>query len=808
MAASKSKGARQTRVVAEADFTETIVDLPAVEQLDKDYFAYGQQVIEDRAVPSAADGLKPVHRRILWDMHIQRLFPDRPFVKTARVVGDTMALFHPHGDQSIGDALTRLAQPFANLVPLLDFHGNYGSPDFSAAASRYTETRLGFAGMLMLDDIDQRTVPMVENYEGSSEEPVVLPAAFPNLLVNGANGIAVGLSSYLPPHDPREVCAATLHLIANPRATVDELMVFTPGPSFPQECTITNGDEMTDIYRAGVGRVVVRGAWKVEELGRGRQQLVITSLPYADTTTGSTEKFIAAVGDAIDEGNLAGIVDYNDESSDGATRITIALATGVAAAQIIPALLRWTNLQVTNKVQMHFLDEHGSVRLYNLRSCIQAWIDHRVRVVIRRSENRLAKIADRLHRLNGFLLVLLDIDRTIAIVRSSKTRAIARTALMAEFGIDEGQANAVLDLNLGQLTEDAVIEFKKEAAELEKEQAKLQRLLASPTALRRQVGTELEQVIPQFDGVAPRVTTITTELAQRVSKAAMVLDEPVSVMIDAAGYLQAQRPGSKAKPKLDPLRSFDTTTSQNLVVVTTAGQLHRALAASIPTDKPTAAVNVFPGLDPTDRIIGWWVDQTVPTDMMLVTSDGQVKRIGGDDLAGGDRKGGISLVKLSPGARVVQVMAFEPTQAVLIVTQAGQAVRFLPSDVRPMGRTASGVRGIKLIPGDTVAGAAHPAPNDGRILIVQTKGAAKRVNTSEIPIQGRGSKGVKCALVTPKAGAVSAICSTTDTAAVTVRDVDGAVTELSAGAFPAAARDVSGGKIRGFDGVIVGFEAT
>ncbi len=808
MAASKSKGARQTRVVAEADFTETIVDLPAVEQLDKDYFAYGQQVIEDRAVPSAADGLKPVHRRILWDMHIQRLFPDRPFVKTARVVGDTMALFHPHGDQSIGDALTRLAQPFANLVPLLDFHGNYGSPDFSAAASRYTETRLGFAGMLMLDDIDQRTVPMVENYEGSNEEPVVLPAAFPNLLVNGANGIAVGLSSYLPPHDPREVCAATLHLIANPKATVDELMGFMPGPSFPQECTITNGDEMTDIYRAGVGRVVVRGAWTVEELGRGRQQLVITSLPYADTTTGSTEKFIAAVGDAIDEGNLAGIVDYNDESSDGATRITIALTTGVAAEQIIPALLRWTNLQVTNKVQMHFLDEHGSVRLYNLRSCVQAWIDHRVRVVIRRSENRLAKIADRLHRLNGFLLVLLDIDRTIAIVRSSKTRAIARTSLMAEFGIDEGQANAVLDLNLGQLTEDAVIEFKKEAAELEKEQAKLQRLLASPTALRRQVGTELEQVIPQFDGVAPRVTTITTELAQRVSKAAMVLDEPVSVLIDAAGYLQAQRSGSKAKPKLDPLRSFETSTSQNLVVITITGQLHRTLAASIPTDKPTAAVNVFAGLDPSDRIIGWWIDQTLPTDLMLVTSDGQVKRIGGDDLAGGDRKGGISLVKLSSGARVVQVMAFEPTQAVLIVTHAGQAVRFLPSDVRPMGRTASGVRGIKLMPGDSVAGAAHPALDDDRFLIVQAKGAAKRVNTSEIPIQGRGSKGVKCAVVTPKAGPVAAICSTTDAGTVTVRDADGAVTELSAGAFPAAARDASSGKIRGFESVIVGFETT
>jgi DNA gyrase subunit A len=811
MAASKGKGAakagkRSSRVVAEADFEETVVDLPAVEQLDKDYFAYGQQVIEDRAVPSAADGLKPVHRRILWDMHVQRLFPDRPFVKTARVVGDTMALFHPHGDQSIADALTRLAQPFANLVPLLDFHGNYGSPDFSAAAARYTETRLGFAGVLLLDDIDQRTVPMIENYEGSTEEPVVLPAAFPHLLVNGANGIAVGLSSYLPPHDPREVCAAALHLIANPKATVDELMELLPGPSFPQECTITNGDEMTDIYRAGVGRVVVRGAWAVEELGRGRQQLVITSLPYADTTTGSTEKFIAAVGDAIDEGNLAGIVDYNDESSDGGTRITIGLTTGVAAEQIIPALLRFTNLQVTNKVQMHFLDEHGSVRLYNLRSCLQAWIDHRVRVVVRRSENRLAKIDDRLHRLRGFLAVLIDIDRTIQIVRSSKTRADARVALMAEFDIDEGQANAVLDLNLGQLTEDAVIEFRKEATELEKEAARLRKLLASPSALRRQVGTELEQVIPQFDGVAPRVTTITTEAVQRVSKAAMVLDEPVTVLVDAAGYVQAQRAGSKAKPKLEPLRTFDTTTAQSLVVVTSGGQLHRALAATVPTDKPTAAVNVFSGLEPGDRILGWWVDQTMPTDLLLVMSDGQVKRIEGDDLAGGDRKGGISLVKMAAGARVAAIVPFEGDRPLLIVTQAGQAVRFVPDDVRPMGRSASGVRGIKLGPGDVVVGAVHPADDDCLLLLVQGKGGGKRVWIEEFPLQGRGGKGVKSAAVTGRTGPVTAVSGATDGGTVTVRDADGAVSAMSVGAFALAARDATAGKIRGFDGVITGFE--
>ncbi len=787
------------------EFEETIVELPAVEQLDRDYFAYGQQVIEDRAVPSAADGLKPVHRRILWDMHVQRLFPDRPFVKTARVVGDTMALFHPHGDQSIADALTRLAQPFANLVPLLDFHGNYGSPDFSAAAARYTETRLGFAGVLLLDDIDQGTVPMIENYEGSTQEPVVLPAAFPQLLVNGANGIAVGLSSYLPPHDPREVCAAALHLIANPKATVDELMEHLPGPSFPQECTITNGDEMTDIYRAGVGRVVVRGAWTVEELGRGRQQLVITSLPYADTTTGSTEKFIAAVGDALDEGNLAGIVDYNDESSDGATRITLGLASGIQAEQIIPALLRFTNLQVTNKVQMHFLDERGSVRLYNLRTCLQAWIDHRIRVVIRRSENRLTKIDDRLHRLQGFLAVLVDIDRTIQIVRTSKTRAIARERLTDEFDIDEGQANAVLDLNLGQLTEDAVIEFRKEATELEKEAAKLRKLLASPAALRRQVGTELEDVIPQFDGVAPRVTTITTEVVQRVSKAAMVLDEPVTVMVDAAGYVQAQRAGSKAKPKLEPVRTFDTTTAQNLVVITSDGQLHRALAASVPTDKPTAAVNVFSGLEPGDRILGWWVDESMETDLLLVMSDGQVKRIEGEDLAGGDRKGGISLVKVAAGAKVVSVAPFLGDRPVLIVTQGGQAVRFVPDDVRPMGRSASGVRGIKLAAGDVVVGSIHPADDVGLLLVVQGKGGGKRVWIEEFPVQGRAGKGVKCAVVTGRTGPVVAVCGADDGGTVTVRNADGATSEVSVGAFAQAARDAASGKIRNFDGTITDF---
>ena len=787
------------------EFTENVVALPAADQLDRDYFAYAEQVIQDRAVPSALDGLKPVHRRILWDMWTQRLLPDRPFVKTARVTGDTMALYHPHGNQSIADALVRLAQPFSNLVPLLDFHGNMGSPDFSAAAERYTETRLGRFGVLLLDGIDQGIVPMTPNYEGSTEEPLVLPAAFPNLLVNGANGIAVGLSSYLPPHDPREVCAAAKMLIDNPKSTVDELMTVLPGPSFPSPCTITNGDELVDTYRSGQGRITVRGAWTVEDLGRGRQQLVITSLPYADTMLGSTEKFVGLLADAVDSGDVGGVTSLNDESSDGQVRITIGLATGVAAEQIIPALLKFTNLQVTNKVQMHFLDEHGVVRLYNLRTVLRAWIDHRVRVIVRRSENRLERIAERLHRLAGYLAVLIDIDETIAIVRTSKTRAIARERLCARWEIDESQANAVLDLNLGQLTEDAVIEFQREADELRKEAARLQTLLASPTKLRRQVGIELDEIMPQFDGVALRVTDIVTEAQPRVSKAAMVLDTPATVTIDANGWVQASRPGLKAKLKLEPLFTFETSTAVSLVVVTNAGQLHRALVASVPTDKPTAAANLFPGLDPAARLLGWWIDGTFPDDLLYVMSDGQVKRTSGEDLQGGDRKGGIATVKCSAGEEVIAVLPFVDGAPLLVVTAQGQGIRFLPDDVRPMGRTASGVRGMKLAAGDRVVGAGWAADDDV-LLTVSSKGTGRRTTASDFSVQGRAGKGVKAGVTGGRAGVLLAATTVPANAAtVLVRTADGTIAELSVGAFGQGDRDAAGGKIRNFDGQVTGF---
>jgi DNA gyrase subunit A len=784
------------KTAAAVKFTETIIELSAGDQLNRDYFAYARAVVEDRAIPAAADGLKPVHRRILWDMWTQRLTPDRPFVKTARVVGDTMALFHPHGDASIADALARLAQPFSNLVPLLDFHGNVGSPDFSPAAPRYTETRLGQFGVMLLNEVDQGVVPMVENYEGSTIEPTVLPASYPNLLVNGANGIAVGLSSYLPPHDPREVCQAALMLLDRKSASTDELMTVLPGPSFPSECTVTNGDELNDIYRSGQGRVVVRGAWIVEPVGRSRQQIIITSLPYADTTLGSVEKFIAQVGDALDNGDLAGITAFNDESSNGQTRISVELAVGVNADMITPGLLRFTNLQVTNKVQMHFLDENNTVRLYNLRSALQAWIAHRIRVVVSRSEYRLSKIAERLHRLRGFLAVLVDIDETIRIVRTSKTRPIARERLIERFSIDEAQANAVLDLNLGQLTEDAVIEFQTEATALEVEQAKLERLLSSETRQRTQVARELIETMDAFNDLPKRVTTIATESAPKVSKAQMVLDVPTTLYIDASGWMQAIGQASKAKPKLVPLHTFSTTTATTLVALTDSGHLFRTLVASV-GEKPTAAPSVLPGL--AGEPIRWWLEPDLPADLLLVMSDGQVKRIATEDCEGGDRKGGISIVKLAAGARVVAVEAFDDNAHILVAASDGQGIRFSPDGLRPMGRTAAGVRGIKT-DAEVIFGGV-PAIGDV-LLLTTTKGFGKRCDPGELPAQNRGGKGVRV-MPAGKWGTLhtGALTNSSDVQVFDATDSTEPVA-LSVGAFPQTARDAKPGKIRGHNAII------
>jgi DNA gyrase subunit A len=748
---------------------DNIEQIDVLDTLESDFFDYAMAVQRSRALPDVRDGMKPVHRRIIWDMEDLGFSSTRPHVKSARTTGDTMARFHPHGNASIYDALARMAQPFSMRCPLIDFHGNYGSPDFGPAAERYTESRLHPNAEALLVDVNAGAVPFVDNYDGEFTLPAVLPAGFPNLLVNGSQGIAVGLTSALPTHNPLEVIAATHHLLANPKATVDELLTFLPGPDYPQEAVVVNGDELPEIYRTGLGRVMVRGCWHVEEGARGVKFIVITSLPYTSGKTGSADVFMEKLADGIEAGTILGISSFNNESADGKTRIVIKVASGIDPEVVMPGVLANTNLQVSNPVQMHFLDQLGRPKLFNLLTSLDAWINHRVDVIRDRSLRRISLIDVRVHKLDGYLLALLDIDETIRIVRTSKSRAVARPALMARFGLDEDQANAVLDLTLGQLTEDARFEFEQEAKNLRAERNRLDALVNSPTKLRRQVGIELTEVEKLFEGDGRR-TIIANETLVPASKASFVLDEPATVTLFGDGTLVSARDGGRNKaPKTTalPVRSFETSTGSNLIVVTASGKLFRAMVGGLPADKPTAPVNIFPGLEKDDSILGWWSESQFVESLVLVTSDGSIKRI--DDLAGGDRKGGISIVKLEASERLVACFAFEDEVPVLLVTAAGQGIRFVPADVRPMGRTAGGVRGIKLVGTDKVIGAL-PASDGGAMLLAHTSAAVKRVAFADFPVQGRAGKGVKASVVGGRHGTVSLVAVWIDQMLIQVAD--------------------------------------
>ena len=793
----KSKAA--AAVADDSDYIEQIEEAEAADALEIDHFDYSVEVIEGRSIPSSADGLKTVHRRILWDMHDQGYASARGFVKSARPVGDTMARFHPHGDTSIYDALARMAQPFSLLAPLLDFHGNYGSPDFGPAASRYTETRLGPLAELLLNGVDDGTVAMRDNYDNTELEPVVLPAEFPNAIINGSFGVAVGLTSHLPTHNPGEVIAATMYVLANPRATIEDVMGFIQGPDYPGPSQVINGHELLDIYTRGSGTIRVRGQWEIEEGARGSQAIVITALPHNGSGLASITKFCTNVDDAVAAGDLPGVIDCNDESAGGKTRIFLRVATGVDPNQIAAALLKCTDLQVSNTVKMHFLDEKGRVRLYNILTLIQSWVDHRVRVITARSLRRLEVIAVRLEKLDGFALVLLDIDRAIAIIRTSKTRAIALQNLVEAFEVTPFQADAVLDLTLGRLTEDARIEFAKEAAALRTEQGKLNRLIDSKSALRKQVATELTEAGKAFEGIERQteiasVTTTTT--------AVVVIDAPLEVVFTSTGYVQSFKDLSKARDVKghSAMQRVTMSTASTLLVLTDSGQLHRVLGNVIPTDKPTALQNVIQ-MESSERVLLFFNPPDPIDDLMLVTSHGTIKRISGADLAGGDRKGGISIIKLDAGEKIVAAFTCPaPGVPIAIVTKLGQVIRFVPDDVRQMGRTAAGVRGIKLVGNDLAVGAV-PASDGKELAVFHTKGSAKRVEFTGIPVQGRAGKGVKVSVVGGRHGDIVTVCNG-HAAEIIGRSADGELLSVNRTSIAILARDAAPAKIRMFDGVI------
>ena len=736
------------------------------DEMERSFLDYAMSVIVSRALPDVRDGLKPVHRRIIWDMEEQGFRPDRPFVKCARVTGDTMAKYHPHGNSAIYDALVRMAQPFSLRHPLIDFHGNYGSPDFGPAAERYTECRLHPLAMQLLADIDENTVDMKASYDGSREEPTVLPARFPNLLVNGSQGIAVGMATNIPPHNLGEVIDATIHLINNPEATPDELMQFVKGPDFPTGGSILGRAGIIDAYRTGRGSVKMRATADIEETRNGRFQIVVTALPYQI----SCSTIAGRIQELVDDGNLDGIADVNDETSGKTgTRLVIKLKRDANANVVLNNLFKLTQLQTSFGVNVVALVD-SVPRTLNLAQVLHGYIEHQVEVITRRTQFRLDKARDREHILEGRIKALNVIDEVIALIRASENPEAAREGLMATFGFSEVQARDILEMRLAQLTRLSRIDLETELAEVRERITELESILADPEKLRTVIKDELAAVKEKF--ATPRVCQITHDIGE-ITDLDLVDDKELVVVMTEAQYVKTveatafktQGRGGRgvagARLKADDLvrHVLFTTAHAYLLFFSNRGRVYRLRALDLPERERTAKgmpiVNLLP-LQPGETIeaIIDTRDFAGERNLFFATRQGVVKKTSFHEYDNGRRDGLIAL-NLRDGDELVKVIETSGTDDIFMVSRKGITIRFNEDEVRAMGRAAAGVRGMRLKPGDEVV-SCDVARDDTAILMVTEAGYGKRTQLDRFSVQGRGGQGVIGIRLTGRKGQVVA----------------------------------------------------
>ncbi|MDP4981161.1 MAG: DNA gyrase subunit A, partial [Ilumatobacteraceae bacterium] len=759
---AKNTGAAQLPLAP----NEGVQPVQLQDEMERSFIDYAMSVIMSRALPDVRDGLKPVHRRIIWDMHQQGFRPDRPFVKCARVTGDTMARYHPHGDGAIYDALVRMAQPFSLRHPLIDFHGNYGSPDFGPAASRYTESRLHPLAMQLLADIDEDTVDLISNYDGTSEEPSVLPARFPNLLVNGSQGIAVGMATSIPPHNLGEVIDATLHLIDNPDASVADLMKFVKGPDFPTGGLILGRSGINEAYKTGRGSIKMRAKVAIEDGVRGQMRIVVTELPYQ----ASCSAIAARIQELVDGGELDGIADVNDNSSGGETNLIITLKRDANSNVVMNNLFKLTTLQTSFPVNMVALVD-GVPRTVNLRDALQGYTRHQIDVITRRSNYRLKKAQDRGHILEGRLKALNVIDAVIKVIRGSEDGNAAKAALMGkQFGFTERQAIDILDMQLRQLTRLSRIDLETEQKDVQAQIKELKAILNDDKKLRAVISKELSAVRETF--ATDRVCKITADVGE-MSVEDLVDNRELVVVMTQAQYIKSVsadsfrsqgrggRGVSGAKMKdADIVRNVIFTTSHAyLLFFSNRGRVYRLRALEIPERERTAKgipiVNLLP-LQNGETIQAIIDTREFPGTRYLffVSRQGQVKKTAFNEYDSSRRDGLIAL-KLRPKDELVRVIETGGTDDVFIVSRGGQTIRFSEKQVRPMGRSAAGVRGMRLRAGDEVV-SVDVAKDDASILLVTESGYGKRTQISNFTRKGRGGMGMIGIKLTGKKGRVVA----------------------------------------------------
>ena len=733
------------------------------EEMERSFLEYAMSTITARALPDARDGLKPVHRRILYAMHDLGFRPDRPHVKCAKVTGETMANYHPHGDGAIYAALTRMAQPFSLLHPLIDFHGNYGSPDFAPAASRYTECRLAPLTQSLLAGIDEDTVDFDPTYDGRDREPKVLPARFPNLLVNGSEGIAVGMATRIPPHNLGEIIDATIHLIENPEATPDELMEFVKGPDFPTGGVILGRGGLMDAYRTGRGSVKIRGVAEIQDGKRGAQ-IVISEMPY-QTSVGSIANRIKEL---VDSRELEGIRDIENLSAGHDTRLVVYLKRDANANVILNKLYKNTPLQTSFPVNMVALVD-GVPRTLDLAQALSAYIDHQVEVITRRSQYRLAAAQARAHIVEGMLRALDMIDRIIELIKASADRGAARDGLMAApFSFSEIQANHILDMTLSRLTRLGRDEYEAEMAKLRETIAELESILGDQNKLRGVIKTELGEVREKF--AQPRRCPITHDPGDMEAED-LIEDKPVVFVMTKAGYVKTveadafrtQARGGRgiqgAKVREEDLVAHIALTSTHafLLFFSNQGRVFRLKAYEVPmkerTARGTALVNLL-SLRPDEKVAAVIDTRDYPDDRFLVfaTKSGQVKKTAFSEYDKSRREGFIA-INLKEGDELVRVIQTSGNDDIFMVTRKGQTIRFSETEVRPLSRGAAGVRGMKLRAGDEVV-SCDVARDDSAILMVTDAGYGKRTQLDKFNVQGRGGQGVIGIKLTAARGSV------------------------------------------------------
>ena len=736
-------------------------------EMERSFLEYSMSVIVSRALPDVRDGLKPVHRRILYSMFDQGLRPDRPHTKCAKVVGEVMGTYHPHGDSAIYDALVRMVVDFSMRHPLISGHGNFGGtgPDEGAAAMRYTECRLAPLALELLDAIDEETVDFEPNYDNSTQQPTVLPARFPNLLVNGSQGIAVGMATKIPPHNLAEVIDATLHLLAHPEATSDDLMAFVRGPDFPTGAQILGRQGILDAYRTGRGSVKMRAVAEIEE-HRGGVRIVVTEFPYEVSVESVEEK----IYDLVKNGDLDGIAEVQNDSAGRQARLVIRLKRDANANVVLNKLYKNTTLQTSFAVNMLALVD-GVPRTLNLAQALTHYIAHQVEVVTRRTQFRLRKAEARAHIVEGLLKAIDMLDAVITTIRNSDDRPAARAALMAApFEFSEEQANHILDMTLGRLTRLGRHELEEEMTKLRETIAELQSILASDEKLRAVIASEIAVVRDKY--ATARLTQIVNDPGE-LGVEDLVDDEDIVITMTQAGYVKSVAAdafrvqgrggrgvqGAKLKDEDFVEQIVHTTTLAHLLLFSNMGRVFRLRGHEIPmkerTAKGTAIVNLL-NLQPNESIQAIVATKDFPTNEFLVfaTSSGTVKKTSFSEYDKSRREGWIA-IKLRPGDEVVRVIATTGDDDLMMVTLRGLAIRFKETEVREMGRDATGVRGIRL-KGDDRAISLDVVRDDRDLFLVTDTGFGKRVKTERFNRQGRGGQGVRAIRLTAARGFVVA----------------------------------------------------